>query len=135
MSQGLVRICPQGFWREEFLDFDHPNATICQPCNPGVTTDGAGAGSRSLCNRVLPGHGISTVFNVSGTQSAPLYPSAGADGLPTATVCNIGFYSFNGFCARCPYDTVTLAKGATAVEACGKLHCYWCLLMQIEVTP
>jgi uncharacterized membrane protein len=133
MSQGLVRICPQGFWREHFLDFDHPNATICHPCSRGVTTAGAGAGSRSLCNRVLPGHGISTVFNVSGTHNAPVYPSAGADGLPTATVCDLGSYSLNGFCARCLYDTVTLAKGATTVEACSKLHCCSCLLSHIKV--
>jgi hypothetical protein len=35
MSQGLVRICPQGFYRENHVDMDDPVGVECQPCNPG----------------------------------------------------------------------------------------------------
>lgn len=121
MSHGLVRVCAQGFYREFFLDFDHPNATLCLPCNPGITTDGPGAGSPALCNKVLPGHGISTVDDLS--QGAPLPalpPGAEEQGLPPASLCELGFYSTDGFCVRCPSETVTRAKGSTGIEACGE---------------
>jgi hypothetical protein len=121
MSQGLVRICPQGFYRENWVDFDAANGTLCQPCRPGITTDGAGAGLASLCNRVLPGYGIDTITNVTGPSSIPALPQR-ADGLPNATVCDIGFYSLNGYCAECPSGTVTTVKGAKAIEECGE--CY-----------
>lgn len=120
LSQGLVRICPQGFFRELYLGFDNSNATLCLPCASGITTEGGGAGLQSLCNRVLPGYGIGQVFNVSSPADAPLYPQAGPGGLPTALLCDVGFYALNGFCAQCPRATTTKAKGALSVEECGE---------------
>jgi hypothetical protein len=99
-SQGLVRTCPQGFYRELFRDFDDPIATTCLPCNPGITTDGAGAGFQYLCNMVLPGYGVSAVFNVTGPESVPALPYSNSSGLPSATVCDFGFYSLGGYCGE-----------------------------------
>jgi hypothetical protein len=121
VSQGLVRICPQGFYREKYLAFNDPAAQVCLACNPGITTAGAGAKSPAECNRVLPGHGISNVFNVSNNpQNIPALPQNETTGLPAATVCPLAFYSANGYCAQCPSGTVTLVLGAKSVEECGE---------------
>jgi hypothetical protein len=120
MSQGLVRICVQGLYRESFLSYDSAAAQFCLPCNPGITTAGAGAGSASLCNRVLPGYGIAPVFNFTDAASLPALPQTGADGLPNATMCGLGFYSAAGYCVQCPGGTVTTRLGAQAVEECGE---------------
>ena len=38
MSQGLVRWCPQGFYRENYTSYDAPAGQICLACKPGITT-------------------------------------------------------------------------------------------------
>ena len=124
VSQGLVRICPQGFYRENYVQFDAAVGTICLPCNPGVTTNGAGAKLAAECNKVLPGYGIDEVFNVTGPQSIPVLPQ-NASGLPAATVCDIGFYSAGGYCAECPAGTVTRVKGAKSIEECSESRTCW----------
>jgi hypothetical protein len=122
MSQGLVRVCPQGFFREEYVEFDAAVGTVCKPCNPGVTTAGAGAGLRTDCKVVLPGYGILPVENVTSASDIPALPATNttANGLPTAALCELGYYSLNGYCARCPKQTVTVVKGAKSVEECGE---------------
>lgn len=120
MSQGLIRSCPQGFYRERYLDFDHPNATICVACNPGITTAGAEAKLAAECNIVISGFGIMNLLNVTGPQSLPTLPQNGTNGLPTASVCGLGFYSGGGYCLECPAGTVTMSFGATSVEECCK---------------
>lgn len=120
MSQGLVRMCPQGFYRETYREFSDATAQKCLACNPGITTQGPGAGLASLCNTVVAGYGIASVYNVSGPQNAPVYPQANATGLPAATICALGFYSYNGNCLQCPAGTVTTRFGAQAVEECGE---------------
>lgn len=119
-SQGLIRTCPQGFYRERYVNFDAPEGTLCLPCNPGITTEAAGAGFEYLCNRVVPGHGLDRVFNLSGSASVPALPLSNTSGLPNATLCGIGFYSLGGWCAQCPSGTATRAMGATTVEECGE---------------
>lgn len=122
VSQGLVRICPQGFYRENYLSFNDPMAQVCVACNVGITTEGAGAKSSKECNRVLPGYGISNVFNVSNNpQNIPALPQ-NETGLPNATVCPLAFYSANGYCAQCPTGTVTRVMGAKSVEECGESY-------------
>ena len=119
-----MRICPQGFYRENWVDFDAANGTLCLPCKPGVTTAGAGAGLASLCNVVLPGYGISPVVdNVTSAADIPALPSSEPNGLPEATVCDIGYYSLAGRCAQCPAQTVTRVKGAKSVEECSECRC------------
>lgn len=122
MSQGLVRVCPQGFFRENYVDFDAAVGTVCKACNPGVTTAGAGSGLRTDCNVVLPGYGVNQVENVTSAADIPALPSSNStdSGLPSATLCEIGYYSLKGYCARCPRATVTTVKGAKAVEECGE---------------
>lgn len=126
-SQGLIRTCPQGFYREHYVNFDAAEGTLCLPCNPGITTEAAGAGFEYLCNRVVPGHGIDSIFNVSGSASVPALPVSNTSGLPNATLCGIGFYSLGGWCAQCPSGTATRATGATTVEECGEciLDVFW----------
>lgn len=120
-SQGLIRSCPQGFYRERFVDFDAPVGTLCLPCNASITTDGAGAGFEYLCNRVLQGYGIGNIYNLTGADSSvPALPLSNTSGLPSATLCGFGFYSLGGWCAQCPSSTVTRAMGATSVEECGE---------------
>lgn len=120
-SQGLIRACPQGFYRERYVDFDAPAGTICLPCNPGITTEGAGAGFEYLCNKVIPGHGIGSVYNVTGgSASVPALPVSDTSGLPNATLCEMGFYSLGGWCVQCPSGTVTREMGAKSVEECGE---------------
>jgi len=121
MSQGLVRMCPQGFYRENYLAVDAPLAQICVACNPGITTNGAGAGLASLCDRVLPGYGVAPVYNVTGPQSIPALPQNATGGLPNATLCGVGFYSSGGYCAQCPGGSVTTRLGAQSIEECSKL--------------
>ena len=123
MSQGLVRICPQGFYRENYVDFDAAVGTLCLPCRPGITTAGAGKGLASDCSVVLPGYGIATVSNVTSAADIPALPQNSTDGLPAASLCDIGFYSLNGYCAACPSGTVTTVKGAKSVEECGECCC------------
>jgi hypothetical protein len=122
VSQGLVRICPQGFYRANYTAFSAPASQICLPCNPGITTDGPGAGNASLCNRVIPGYGLSQVLlSVAGTVTIPALPTPTlAGGLPNATLCAIGFYSSGGYCAQCPSASVTQSMGAKTVEECGE---------------
>ena len=115
-----MRICPQGFSRENWVDFDAAIGTLCLPCRPGITTNGAGAGLASLCNVVLPGYGIDVVTNVTGPDSIPPLPTNRTDGLPNATICDIGFYSLGGYCAECPAGTVTRVKGAKSIEECSE---------------
>jgi hypothetical protein len=122
MSQGLVRVCPQGFFRENYVDFDAAIGTVCKACNPGVTTAGAGSGLRTDCNVVLPGYGIAEVNNATSAADVPALPSSNStdSGLPPASLCELGFYSLGGYCARCPSLTVTTAKGAKSIEECGE---------------
>jgi hypothetical protein len=125
MSQGLVRICPQGFYRESFLSYDVAAAQVCVPCNPGITTAAAGAGSVCLCNSVLPGYGIAPMFNVTDAASLPALSQSSAGGLPNATLCGLGFYSAVGYCVQCPAGTVTTRLGAQAVDECGECRELW----------
>lgn len=122
MSQGLVRICPQGFYRQNWVNFDAANGTLCLPCRPGITTAGAGKGLPSDCNIVVDGYGVQTVSNFNGTAPAQL-PAIQAEsdgGYPSATLCQLGFYSKNGFCVACPHKTVTTSRGAKSIEECGE---------------
>lgn len=122
MSQGLVRICPQGFYRETYREFTDPLAQVCVACNPGITTNGAGATSPANCSRVLPGYGIGNVQNVTATDQSniPGLTVNETTGLPTASVCGLGYYSAGGYCAACPQGTVTRANGSQTIEACGE---------------
>lgn len=121
MSQGLVRICPQGFYRAEYKQFDDPTAQVCVACNPGITTANAGAGFPYLCNVVAPGYGIANVTYVDGTLVVPALPAeASTAGYPTASLCGLGFYSSGGNCLQCPQRTVTTRLGALAAEECGE---------------
>lgn len=120
VSQGLVRWCAQGFYRESYVNYEAAVAQICLACQPGITTPGAGAKLAADCNRVLPGHGIQTLTNVTGPQDIPALPVSGG-GLPTAGVCSIGFYSSGGFCVQCPAGSITRNLGAKAIEECGEL--------------
>jgi hypothetical protein len=121
MSQGLVRLCPQGFWREFYVPFDAANGTTCTPCRPGITTDGAGSPQSSLCNKVVPGWGLAAVNNVTGAQDIPALPTNITNGgLPQAYLCDFGYYSLNGYCAQCPSATMTRARGAKSIEECSE---------------
>jgi hypothetical protein len=121
MSQGLVRWCPQGFYRERYENFTAAVAQVCLPCNPGITTPSAGSQSASgNCTRVIPGHGIAPVPYVGPQTVAPLLPQNLPGGLPAASVCGIGFYAANGFCMQCPNGAITRAMGSTAIEQCGE---------------
>jgi hypothetical protein len=88
-----------------------------------VLPQGAGSMFASDCIRVLPGHGIQTLNNVSSVDQVPALPADATGGLPEASLCGIGFYSAGGFCLRCPYGAVTRNLGATSVEQCSKCHC------------
>ena len=121
MSQGLVRMCPQGFYRENYVDFDAAVGTLCLACNPGITTQGAGKGLRSDCNVVLPGYGVQTFDNVTDPSAIePPTPTQEGGGLPNATMCDIGYYSLKGQCVDCPRDTVTTVRGAKSIDECGE---------------
>lgn len=123
MSQGLVRLCPQGYYREDYVQFDAANGTVCLPCRPGITTAGPGAGAASLCNVVVDGHGIAAINNVTGPQNIPALPTDLSNGgLPEAPVCDFGYYSFDGYCAQCPSATVTRSRGAKSIEECSECH-------------
>lgn len=135
MSQGLVRICPQGYYRESFLNYDLAAAQTCIPCNQGITTAAAGAGSVSLCNRVLPGYGIAPVFNVADAAALPALPQTSEGGLPNATMCGLGFYSTSGYCVQCPAGTVTTRLGAQAAEECGECKGLWVQSIRRKLVP
>lgn len=140
MSQGLVRVCPQGFYRENYVSFDAPVGTLCLPCRPGITTAGPGAELASQCNQVVPGHGIAAVKNVTGPQSIPPLPTNVSNGgLPEAPVCDHGYYSLNGYCAECPGQSVTRAKGAESIDYCSEWHHetlkFWLVLARVDSTP
>jgi hypothetical protein len=120
MSQGLVRICPQGFYRPNYADFDAEVAQKCVACNPGITTSGAGAKSAGECNRVLAGYGVESIPPVSAAEGIPALPVNDTTGLPAASVCELGFYSAGGYCVACPSGTVTKTRGAKAIEECGE---------------
>jgi hypothetical protein len=123
MSQGLVRICPQGFYRADYKVFDDPSAQVCVPCNPGITTANAGAGLPYLCNQVVRGYGISNVTYVDGVITNPALPAlaeTSTTGYAAATLCGLGFYSSGGNCLQCPKGTATTRLGAQTVEECGE---------------
>jgi hypothetical protein len=123
VSQGLVRVCPQGFWRENYVEFDNANGTTCTACRPGISTDGPGATSAAQCNKVEPGYGI-RIINVTSDQPLPTVADlpTPSDGLPAATMCDFGYYSSKGSCVQCPFATVTRARGAASVEECSECH-------------
>jgi hypothetical protein len=121
MSQGLVRLCPQGYFREQYLDFDAPLAQTCTPCQQGINTNGPGATSAQQCNTVLPGYGLANLqANRTGAASLPVLPSSSPSGLPAASMCPLGYYSDGGYCMGCPGGSVTTRPGAEAVEECGE---------------
>ena len=117
-----MRVCPQGFFRENYVEFDAAIGTVCKACNPGVTTAGAGAKLRSECNVVLPGYGIAPVDNATTAAQVPALPSSNSTDnvLPPASLCDLGYFSVGGYCARCPSLTATTAKGAKSIEECGE---------------
>jgi len=119
ISQGLVRWCPQGFYRENYTNFDAAVSQICLPCQPGITTEGSGAQLASDCNRVLPGYGIQTLTNISSPSQVPTLPSS-SNGLPAATMCDIGYYSLGGYCVQCEGGALTRNQGAKVAEECGE---------------
>jgi hypothetical protein len=120
VSQGLVRLCPQGFYRANYAAFDAAIAQICVSCSSGITTTGAGAKSAAECSRVVPGHGVNSISEVSGSQLLPVLPMNETSGLPAASLCELGYYSVGGFCAACPSGTVTRVRGAKSIEECGE---------------
>jgi len=120
VSQGLVRWCPQGFYRENYTNFDAAVSQICLPCQPGITTQGAGATLASDCNRVLPGHGIQTLTNISSPDQVPALPTGGSGGLPAAPICSVGYYGLGGYCVQCPAGAPTKNQGAETIEECGE---------------
>jgi hypothetical protein len=122
MSQGLVRVCPQGFYRTTYEDFDAAAAQVCTACNPGITTPGAGSTLASNCSVILAGYGTSedTTYNTPSNLPSPTQPAVPTGGYPNATICDLGFYSKAGTCVKCPYNTVTVSKGAKNVEECGE---------------
>jgi hypothetical protein len=131
MSQGLVRICPQGFYRETYRTFDDALAQVCVACNPGITTAGAGSVSPLNCSVVLLGYGINNTGPATGpggVTPTPLGPTP-PGGLPAATVCAIGYYSSQtvGSCIACPSNTTTRSNGSKTIEECGEWQ--GCLLL------
>jgi hypothetical protein len=121
MSQGLVRWCPQGFYRANYTAFDAAVSQTCLACQPGITTEGAGARLATDCSRVMPGYGVSTLnATASSPGQLPTLPMDANTGLPQANLCAIGTYSLGGFCVTCPSGTVTRQMGAIAVEECGE---------------
>jgi hypothetical protein len=119
MSQGLVRVCPQGFWRSTYEDFDAAAAQVCTACNPGITTPGAGSTAAANCSIVIVGYGINNVTSATAAAGIPALPQ-NASGLPTATLCEVAYYSAAGYCVQCPAGTVTLNRGSKTVEECGE---------------
>lgn len=136
MSQGLVRICPQGFFRANYEAFDAAVAQKCLPCNPGITTDGPGAKSAAECRRVLPGYGIINIPALNSTADIPALPSTdnSTTGLPNATLCALAKYSAGGYCAACPSGTVTRVEGAQSVEECGEWLCCSCRFLCLLIS-
>lgn len=130
LSQGLVRWCPQGFYRENYVPFDSDVAQICLACKPGVTTPGAGAKLASDCSVVLPGYGIQSLTNVSTPADIPALPYS-SSGLPEAHVCGIGYYSAGGYCVLCPWGAVTANYGSKAIEQCSE--CWLCTACKNDV--
>ena len=121
VSQGLVRTCPQGFYRENYESYDAAVAQKCVACNRGITTAGAGAKLASECNKVVAGYGIQNLPAINGSvQGIPVLQQNATNGLPNATVCDLGYYSTGGFCAQCPSGTVTRVLGAKSIEECGE---------------
>jgi hypothetical protein len=121
MSQGLVRWCPQGFFRENWVMYNAHVAQVCVACRPGITTPGPGAGLAADCSRVLLGHGLAPVpLGAAGQAVIPATPQADAQGLPAASLCALGFYSTSNYCAQCPAAAATRSLGAQSVEACSE---------------
>ena len=53
----VVRDCPKGLYREEFVRTDNKTSIACLSCPEGWTTQNIGTPRRSLCNgECLPGH-------------------------------------------------------------------------------
>uniref|UniRef100_A0A383W8R7 Tyrosine-protein kinase ephrin type A/B receptor-like domain-containing protein n=1 Tax=Tetradesmus obliquus TaxID=3088 RepID=A0A383W8R7_TETOB len=117
----VVRDCPKGLYREEFVRTDNKTSIACLSCPEGWTTQNIGTPRRSLCNVLLPGYQVIGADNATSVNGNPLNTTADDFNPPATQFCPVGYYADGtaGFaCVRCPYQATTLKNGSTSADDC-----------------
>ncbi|KAF8063058.1 Heat shock 22 kDa protein [Scenedesmus sp. PABB004] len=111
----VVRDCPQGLYREEYVLTTDAAAIKCLSCPPGWTTTAKGATARAACSKLLPG------FQLKGAPlDDPSVTLPQDEEIVAADICPYGYYNDGTVysCKRCPLDTTTETVGARSVNDC-----------------
>jgi len=58
----VVRDCPFGLYRSDFVRTDSRAAISCLSCPKGWTTSGKGKGAKSDCNKLMPGYMVAGAY-------------------------------------------------------------------------
>ncbi|WIA13344.1 hypothetical protein OEZ85_006926 [Tetradesmus obliquus] len=128
----VVRDCPKGLYREEYVRTDNKTSIACLSCPEGWTTQNIGTPRKSLCNVLLPGYQDaiedcivapgSGVYN--GNDTNPWSPTDPINPNTPAKECPIGFYTNNdtlatsNTCQACSNHGSTTAPGSTSCTVC-----------------
>uniref|UniRef100_A0A383VQR0 Tyrosine-protein kinase ephrin type A/B receptor-like domain-containing protein n=1 Tax=Tetradesmus obliquus TaxID=3088 RepID=A0A383VQR0_TETOB len=117
----VVRDCPKGLYREEFVRTDNKTSIACKSCPEGWTTKNIGTPLKSLCNVLLPGYQVTGATNATTVNNLPVDTNSTTFDPPATEFCPVGFYADGtaGFaCVRCPYQATTLKNGSTSADDC-----------------
>ncbi|WIA40047.1 hypothetical protein OEZ86_013466 [Tetradesmus obliquus] len=115
----VVRDCPKGLYREEYVRTDNKTSIACKSCPEGWTTAQIGTIALRLCNVLLPGYQVVNFTNNSTNNGT--IDTNGTDWTPPETeFCPVGSYSdgTTAGCQPCPYSATTLKNGSISADDC-----------------
>ncbi|WIA19769.1 hypothetical protein OEZ85_005683 [Tetradesmus obliquus] len=115
----VVRDCPKGLYREEYVRTDNKTSIACKSCPEGWTTAQIGTIALRLCNVLLPGYQVVNFTNNSTNNGT--IDTNGTEWTPPETeFCPVGSYSdgTTAGCQPCPYSATTLKNGSISADDC-----------------
>ncbi|WIA22051.1 hypothetical protein OEZ85_004397 [Tetradesmus obliquus] len=112
----VVRDCPKGLYREEFVRTDNKTSIACKSCPEGWTTKNIGTPLKSLCNVLLPGYqaGWGITFDPSDFTKFKAIKPCPAN---TYGVANTTYGLINAPCKACTKNLYSL-EASTNFTAC-----------------
>ncbi|KAF8063858.1 hypothetical protein HT031_003715 [Scenedesmus sp. PABB004] len=119
----VVRDCPKGLYRSNFVRTDNKLAINCLSCPEGWTTASIASTGIDKCNVLMPGYKLATTTAGTEPTGSAVPVTSSSTFVPSAVeVCPIGFF-FDGTagtwsCKPCPYSTITLKNGSASADDC-----------------
>ncbi|KAF8072349.1 hypothetical protein HT031_000008 [Scenedesmus sp. PABB004] len=119
----VVRDCPKGLYRSNFVRTDNKLAINCLSCPEGWTTASIASTGIDKCNVLMPGYKLATTTAGTEPTGSAVPVTSSSTFVPTAVeACPVGFF-FDGTagtwsCKPCPYNAITLKNGSTSADDC-----------------